>query len=62
MSASLARDVIPGILNDGHLRALDRRLKIIALLLYDCLNRTAAATPVGGERNGFRNVIVDDGF
>jgi len=54
MRESLSADVIPSVLNAAHLSALDRRVRIIALLLYDCLQRDTTSD--------FRQVVVDDGF
>jgi len=56
MRESLADDVISGVLNEVHLAALDRRIRIIALLVYDCLNRDSAAS------RDFSRVVIDDGF
>jgi len=55
MRDSLSADAIPGVLNEAHLAALDRRVRTIAVLVYHCLNRDH------GSRD-FRNVVIDDGF
>lgn len=66
LNQSLAGDVIDGVLHNGHLVALDRRIKTVAIILYDCLNRTL--TPKGGVDSmkfndiSFRTVVIDDGF
>jgi len=55
MRESLSDDVIPGVLNAAHLAALDRRIRVVGLLLYDCLDRHS-------ESRDFRRVVIDDGF
>jgi len=56
MRESLSADVISGVLNAAHLTALDRRIRLIAVLVYDCLiNR-------GPKSRDFRRVVIDDGF
>ena len=55
MRESLSDDVISGVLNAAHLSALDRRVRLIALVVYDCLERHSASTD-------FSRVVVDDGF
>ena len=63
ISRSLESDAIHGVLNRGHLAALDRRIRTVAIIVYDCLNRTLGS--VGGARldeNVVRKIVVDDGF
>ena len=66
ISKSLKNDVIDGVLNNGHLAALDRRIKTLAIIVYDCLNRTLTAEgSVDKTRldlNIVRRIVVDDGF
>jgi len=56
MRESLANDVISGVLNEQHLAALDRRIRMIAALVYDCLERDPTRS------RDFRRVVIDDGF
>ena len=55
MRESLSGDAIPGVLNAAHLTALDRRIRLTALVVYDCLRRNSASPD-------FSQVVVDDGF
>ena len=56
MRESLSNDVISGVLNSAHLAALDRRVRLIALVIYDCLERQSE------ESRDFSRVVIDDGF
>lgn len=66
LNRSLAGDVIDGVLHDGHLAALDRRIKTVAIIVYDCLNRTLTANGDVNRKqfddHSFRRIVVDDGF
>jgi len=37
MRKSLSHDVLPGVLHEGHLKALDRRLRRILVTVYNCI-------------------------
>jgi len=60
MRRSLSSDVISGVLNSAHLAALDRRVRLVSLVVYDCLNRRGLLRNVGSR--DFRPVVIDDGF
>jgi Golgi casein kinase, C-terminal, Fam20 len=59
MRQSLTSDVIKGVLNDNHLMALDRRVRAVAIIVFDCINRTLTET---GKVDSWRQVVLDDGF
>lgn len=52
MQQSMAADALFPILTDTHLRALDRRVRIVLRAVYECIMRG----------NAVADVIVDDGF
>ena len=49
----MADDPANPVLTEGHLLALDRRIRIILNTIHDCIERN------GGSHD---NVILDDGF
>ena len=51
MRQSMARDKLAPILTESHLRALDRRLRVVLEVIYNCTMKLKV-----------RDVIVDDGF
>lgn len=51
MRRSLSRDPLNPILLEPQLLALDRRLRIVLKVVYECI-----------DKNGEKEVVVDDGI
>ena len=51
MRSSLAKDALPDILTEAHLKALDRRVQIILIQIYNCT-----------RNKSIHEVIIDDRY
>ena len=52
MRASLLHDALDGVLHEGHLHALDRRLRAVLLTVWDCIARGPGLGGEGGRGRG----------
>jgi hypothetical protein len=52
MQRSLANDLLPDVLTQRHLAALDRRVEKLLLVVHQCV----------ADNGEYNNVIIDDGF